>query len=128
MCLTIKKGTGKRRAKKDIKVSKVLIKAGDEFFTLYQYFKVSIDGVYYVKMDRQRAERIQYCDNVKYFSPSVHAGLHSYLSRATAELELEWCGEEQCIIVECTIPKGSYYYLGEDDDIVSDTLCYPNKF
>jgi len=63
-----------------------------------------------------------------YFAPSVRAGLHSYLSRATAELELEWYGGEQCIIVECTIPKGSHYYLGEDDDIVSDTLCYPNKF
>lgn len=60
----------------------------------------------------------------------VHEGLHSFrcFCRATREafllnIEAELCGPDMCYFVyKAIIPKGSFYYVGKDDDIVSNKL------
>lgn len=49
----------------------------------------------------------------------VHQGFHAYLKGANAVACKEW---NTHVIVECTIPKGSRYHLGDDGDIVTNAM------
>lgn len=56
----------------------------------------------------------------KLFS-SVHYGLHSYATAKIAKESLEE-GNYRSVLVKCIIPKGAYYYVGNEGDYCSNQL------
>lgn len=57
----------------------------------------------------------------------IHQGIHAYISRATAITKSDdWFDEEESVIT-CIIPKGSQYYLGAGNEIVTNQLFIGTK-
>lgn len=87
-------------------------KAKDGFITPYQYTPIKLGETYTSSL-----ERIE-----RYGNYEVEEGLHSYLEVPSKE-EME----ENEVLVQCIIPKGSEYYEGyfnNNPSIASDTLKY----
>lgn len=103
-------------ASKDITVWKVLEKNDRSVFRKFKYQK----GVHYFQTGKPFSFRIS--ENVSGFAfMTIDKGLHSYCSRTKAKSYLDTNKK----IVKFIIPKGSKYYLGCMQDIVSDQLIYP---
>ena len=63
---------------------------------------------------------------------SVEEGLHSFRNKFAARTLCKNLNEYRCrryryYIYKAIIPMGSYYYIGDDDDIVSDRLIIKRK-
>ena len=118
MCLTIKNNTRKRTAKKDMTVYKVVNRLtnpynGKTFFTTpYRAAPVEIGKTY-------RSELIRY---VKNGYKRIDVGIHSFVDLLWAERYV--FSATSRVIVRCTIPAGSKYYVGYEHEIASDTLRY----
>lgn len=113
MCLTIKKGSRKLIAKKDITVYKLVEKFNDGYRTVYQKEPVKIGETYKSKLEKSRVIN------------SVYIGLHSMADFDGADY-ISSLGVNR-LIVECVIPKGSKYYSGTfcgRDSFASDTITY----
>lgn len=117
MCLTIADNHGYRlRANTNVDIKKYLYTAKEDI-TVYKIIKNDNTSMY---QDFQYKPNTQYClgKNLKpwdliciYFE--VDEGFHAYLSkRFTPDKKL----------VEFVIPKGAKYFLGINNDIVSDSI------
>jgi len=96
MCLNIKWYSWKHTAKKDIIVYKYLDKCNDNTLkTPYRGVIIEISKTYISVIER--------IDNV------IEKALHSFAQQKGAQDNLF----NQIVIVECIIPKGSYYYTGK---------------
>jgi hypothetical protein len=95
---------------KNKEIIKEISKEG--YRTIYQKAKVVIGETYKSKLILDIQSQIN--------KPTVDIGLHSYIKKPSLKLE--------CILVECVIPKGSNYFIGDFDEIkdsiASDTLKY----
>lgn len=111
MCL-LKKHFFPKYAFKDITVFKRVIKSSNIYYTPYQLCYIEIGETY------SSSENI-FNSIFKYYIEGE--GIHSYISLNSAKFHDIAPNE---IIVECIIPKGSWYYLGEFDDIASNKLKY----
>ncbi len=67
--------------------------------------------------------RLALTPNNKYFF-EVENGLHAYVKHDSKSSI--WLMNKYCAKIKMIIPKGSKYYLGTDDEIVSDTLYWPS--
>lgn len=107
MCLTIQKGTCRMTAVKPIKVYKLLFHNpnGEPGFQSICY-------------DFMWEPNTTVTSKLKVAASSVYEGLHAFMSLNAAARS----GYSFHCIVKMTIPKGAHYYIGNDNDIVSDTL------
>lgn len=95
-------------AEKDITCYKVLWHAGDRLFSLYHSeFEWEMDKVHFTTL--QEGEKLE--DG----RGTVNQGFHSYKDLQSA-LILMARTFYQCLAVECIIPEGVRYYVGEDGD------------
>ena len=115
MCLKIKSQSRKQIASKDITVYKHLIPYNITkgiYTTSYQSSIVEIGKTYH-------------SDLVRITSTEVSIGLHSFQSEEVACKRATYWDET---LVECIIPKGSSYYIGDFEGLgvsyASDTLTY----
>lgn len=51
----------------------------------------------------------------------VEQGLHSFDSMSAA-IHYKYCFIRKGLVMECIIPKGSWYYEGKDHELVSDNI------
>lgn len=63
-------------------------------------------------------------DKYHRYSYVVNKGIHAYISFKAANSRKNYSE----VIIKCTIPKGSQYYLGNREDIVSNQLILPETF
>jgi hypothetical protein len=135
MCLDLKKFSFKHKARKDIIVYKELLsyeKDGETIYvTPYQHVEVCLYETYNSDLIREYN--------------SIHRGLHSFVNPLDVFKNARYVTKTLLIkdennkyatydvkpvLVECVIPKGSYYYKGTFDynnkfkSIASDTLHY----
>ena len=109
MCLTIKKRARKTKSSKDITVYKHLLIYEGKFFTPYQCDRVSIPStVEAIDLGRDGTE--------------VEEGIHSFANRDDAISDMidetsHGQSLENRVVVECIIPKDTYYYKGTFDDM-----------
>jgi len=119
MCLHVKRFTIRKIAKTDITVYKVLNEFDTYYKTPFQRAKVEIGKTYYSDIKR------------KLFSNHIDIGIHSYVNLRDTYWLLNKRSRER-VVVSCTIPKGSVYYVGYmrislttiAKSIVSDTIRY----
>jgi len=123
MCLIIKNGTKRRTAKKDMTVYKVIanrespVNGRGEYRTPYMAMHVEIGKTYRSRLVRGSAVFNFY--NGGGLHSVINAGLHSYDNLEDAKL-----AALSHVVVRCTIPAGSKYYVGHENEIASDTLRY----
>ena len=53
----------------------------------------------------------------------IEEGFHSYTSMDCCD-PISW---PDCVLVECVVPKGSIYYLGDRGEMVSDQIIIKRK-
>jgi hypothetical protein len=101
-------------AKKDIKVYKVLWKHSHG--SSYRGFKYEKGNEYY-----QTGK--PFTKTYSRFSKKliISRGLHAWITKEDA---IRRHNRSLHVIVEMVIPKGSMYYLGDNDDIVSNRLIW----
>ena len=103
-------------AKEDIHCYKVMRVVNTHIRSIYQYHR------YYIN----KLETIDKFGIVKYSTfVFIDEGLHAYISLETALCRTIW---NTGILYNCTIPKGSKYYLGNDDDIVSNQMMINGRY
>lgn len=125
MCLTTKQKWPKI-AWKPITVYKVVVKWRDCYKTVYQGASIHIGKTYRESVNnmlqnRQCSLDIDECK--KYYN--FYEGLHSVIEKDTAQPIADYFGVLYYTeIVECTIPRFSLYWVGVDNDIVSNKLKY----
>lgn len=98
-------------AEKDIIVWKILTNDNISIFEDYQYGpNKSYPEVAFGKDN-----------NLDYL---IHAGYHAYVSRQYARnaKNSDMIFYSNCKVVKFIIPKGAYYYIGWDDDIVANKI------
>ena len=108
MCLFVKDNAKKRIAKRPITVYKHVFKDADgDIRTSYREFKIKLNKLYTSKLQKQ----------THYYYPTaiVDVGIHSFRTKRAALADVKSVGHatKTYYIVECTIPKGSSYYVGE---------------
>lgn len=119
MCLYIKRFSVRKIAKTDITVYKVLNEFDTCYRTPFQRAKVEIGKTYYSDIKHNL------------FSKRIDVGIHSFVDfYDTYWLLMNKLNNR--VVVSCTIPKGSKYYIGVMKTsritycktIVSDTIIY----
>lgn len=103
-------------AEKDIKCYKTFYRKRAGYISVYQNFYYKLGFQYYQTGDFK--EKFGITLNLYEWDLTVHKGLHSYTNLRTAIGALGW----KEIIVECIIPKGSQYFIGQYNDYVSDSI------
>lgn len=119
MCLEVNDGVRiPEIATEDIICYKVIKKVGKFYETPYKYMPVKMKGKYKSILD----------DPLFY---QVDRGFHSFANKEAAEIELQyWYNTTSCyncMIAECIIPKGAFYYKREFDRLssyASDKINY----
>lgn len=69
--------------------------------------------------------RVKIDKNINFFDEiKIHTGYHSLLTGFTISIITDYfdCTESKKIIILCRIPKGTKYYIGNNNDIVSERL------
>jgi hypothetical protein len=137
MCLTLRTKRGslpssvKKIAKKDIKCYKILESGkkwanqhgkGAKYRSLFIGFEYELGFTYYQTGKEKFKTRGPFnswrsADCAEW---EIHDGLHSFTSKSKALEKLK--NRNYLSIIECTIPKGAEYYIGLNDDYVSDQL------
>lgn len=110
MCLRIKKNSRKTLATKPMHVWKLL---DSENLSPYQSMLYKCDTVVKARMCFERNSWDNSVDPTM-----IGRGLHAYRTKKNA-VESSGYGDK---VVRMTIPAGAHYYIGDDGDIVSDTL------
>jgi hypothetical protein len=124
MCLTTKQKWPKI-AWKPITVYKVIYGYPNNYRTLYQRMPIDIsktyrESVYNILKNRKYLPQIE---EKGYYA--LNEGLHSVKDRITALAIADYYEILYPIqIVKCTIPRFSLYWIGVDNDIVSNKLKY----
>lgn len=116
MCLYVdKEHSNMQTATKAIKVFKLLYSFGGEYISPYMHARYAVGSAFHNDM-------VMECGIVK-------VGLHAYQTEVAID-ELLNTRRAKLVVVPMTIPKGAHYYLGDNNDIVSDTLVWstPNTF
>jgi len=115
MCLTVKKGTRKYTTKKDIPVFKVLVfESRRSVYHDLEYPKgelvtsVTPLAIHYMWGEERYRK--------------VGRGLHAYTTKNRAFHTKNIGRNKSREVFNAIIPKGSVYYLGDDNDIVSNQL------
>lgn len=125
MCLTTRQKYPKI-AWKPITVYKVIYGYPNKYRTLYQCMPIDIGETYRESAHHILENRTCFrCSDTgkKYYN--FYEGLHSVKDRSTA-LVIANCYKilYPVQIVECTIPRFSFYWIGDKGDIVSNKLKY----
>lgn len=124
MCLTTKQKWPKI-AWKPIKVYKVIYGYPNNYRTMYQRMSVDIGQTYQETIHNifRNIEKNRTITGKRIFE--IYFGLHSFQKRYLAEAVKDYYS---CLynthVIECTIPKFSFYWIGDRDDIVSNKLKY----
>lgn len=120
MCLDLKEGQRKRAsiAEKDIKVFKMLVRDGRKLVSPYQFTEYKLNKLYESKLVKEVREH-------EYGGYSVNRGLHAFVNLEYAKFKIQ--GNNSRAIYNAIIPKGSMYYLGNNNDIVSNQLKVTRK-
>jgi hypothetical protein len=119
-------------AEEDIVVYKILNIGNDRITSPYRYFTWNLDTVYETEIkettdytcfdDKAKTEYNICSEEVK----SIGRGFHSALNKKRlSEDREEWTNEE--VIFKCIIPKGSEYYIGLSDLVVSNRIIIKEK-
>lgn len=118
MCWISKNMVRSAKASKDIEVYKVLRHENGYYITPYMHTDVDAGSL--------AKAIIKYYTNYGY--QTIEEGIHSFKNLKDAIDECEAWGYSEHIVVKCTIPEGTKYYLNEDNMMVSEALQYPPKF
>lgn len=125
MCLTTNQKWPKI-AWKPITVYKVIYGYPNNYRTLYQSMPIDIGETYIESVHNILKNRIYFrCLDTykKYYN--FYVGLHSVKDRITALAIADYYEVLSPVqIVECIIPRFSFYWIGNDNDIVSNKLKY----
>ena len=117
MCLHIPKSDSHRHtAVNPINVYKVLERNDQSPF---QNFKYKPNERVKARMRKNKRTDHNFVDQATFDPNEVSIGLHAFRSLQSAKGFYHPNNEK---IVKMTIPKGAHYYIGDEDDIVSDTL------
>lgn len=131
MCLIISKVYHKKDnnrnvkcfvAKEDILVYKCLDYINGEYCTSFQYMPIIFTkGKYaYNKVNMPKSK----C----YWNDTIGVGIHAYSTRGKAiELSKSFYWNNGTSMHYAVIPKGSNFYIGNNDDIVSNNLIVYRK-
>jgi hypothetical protein len=106
MCLFLEnKQVTKQVAETNMTVYKVVMEDKDGLVTAYQQTPVEIGKTYRSKLTKEIKNR---------FQPVITFGLHSFLNLSSAIKDAKTYDtpNQRHFVVECVIPKGSYYYIG----------------
>ena len=120
MCLATKQKWPKI-AWKPITTYKVVYSPYDypSLLTLFQSFPIQIGCAYKVSLIKILKTRIKVS--------GIHLmrkGIHSYKKESPARFMARLNMNKNTIVVKCTIPRFSLYWIGDNDDIVSNKLKY----
>lgn len=130
MCLTVDnhyhpKGVS-LKAEADISVIKVLTYLGnDEFCTPYLCMGIKFtDGVYCYKAKRLIKSKMTKYNLFPMYDKTllIRNGIHSFTTDSAAQLCIASRLSSNRMMFCAIIPKGSRFFIGEDDDIVSTNL------
>ena len=125
MCLTTKQKWPKI-AWKPITTYKVVYGHGNPYRTMYQRAKIQIGKTYKESVHdilQRRDCSTNIYENKKYYA--FHEGLHSVTEKlATKHIAEYFSAVYSTEVVECVIPRFSLYWVGMDNDIVSNKLKY----
>lgn len=116
MCLYVAKSDNGKPfvAKKDILVWKVINKANNRsYFKQFEY-----------KQFTTHKTNIRKKVITKYDDATINKGFHSFITRKVARAEGQCCYwySVPTKVVKMWIPKGSLYYIGVHQDLVSDLI------
>jgi len=123
MCLKTKRFFSKKFATKDIVVYKHLRGDGKIFSTPYRDVKVDVPSIVTSQLKREKLG--YYC---KFWETTISKGIHSFKSKEDCIDDAREEGSQY--VVECIIPKGSFYYIGDFNAKVaytSNKLRYTNN-
>lgn len=109
MCLTIKTGMKLQIAKEDIEVYKVIYRDNT---SLHQGFAYAPKSHYYLCSSLKPV--LSRSHNIR--RRTVECGFHSYIKRISNPYN------NMAKIVKFIIPKGAEYYLGDNNDAVSNAI------
>ena len=126
MCLIKLISTGKMKAETDLKVYKCLDynRSYDMYSTPFQFMRVEFDknGKFAFEMD---ADLLNDFPGVcgKVVCKMVEKGMHAYRAKAAADIiSAKFLKDDGTKTHYAVIPKGSYYYIGNKCDIVSNRM------
>lgn len=110
MCFNLIGAIGPNIAEKDIPCWKIMFLEGDERVARSKFtnFRYDIGTLYDQRDDFQSFMDIEHEEE------GNEEGFHSYNSFFSADNNWDY-GEDEDIIMECVIPKGSYYYENAGD-------------
>lgn len=115
MCL-YKKSRVPRIAMRDITVYKIVITKNHKYVTLFRNYEIELGKTY---------KGIFYGDNIiieLILSLLYHAIFDGYI-HSYCKLE-KWMFKPHHTIMKCVIPRGTLYFIGDDNDIASRKLKY----
>lgn len=118
MCLRTKQRLPKI-AWKPITTYKIIYSRDSLLFTLFRGFPIQIGNTYEETLRNIfKSRRWLFCSHY-----SMNKRLHSFTSKyfATTVAQNNKCNR---IVVECVIPRFSFYWIGNNYDIVSNKLKY----
>lgn len=125
MCLTTKQKWPKI-AWKPITVYKAVSKKENSYKTVYRGASIHIGETYresVSNMVKNRQRSLYIDDRKKYYD--FYEGLHSIINKDIAKIIADYFSVSYPTeIVECIIPRFSFYWIGCDNDIVSNKLKY----
>ena len=125
MCLTTKQKWPKI-AWKPITTYKVVCRCGNFYKTIYQKANIHIGKTYREPVSSMLTHKytmIDLDDKTKYYE--FYEGIHSVTEKDVTKSIAEYFEVLYPVeIVECRIPRFSLYWIGVDDDIVSNKLKY----
>ena len=108
-------------AQEDILVYKCLDYENGEYCTPYQYMTIAFTKGKYVYKEIYMA-KYGYC-GYKDASAEINVGIHSYGTRAAAIATSKYFHLDNGTSMHyAIIPKGSNFYIGIDEDVVSNNL------
>ena len=84
-----------------------------KYVSWYKGFKYSFNTLYTIK------------GKLTIYYGDVNEGFHAYRTKKAYKNSFAW-GNNRAVLVECTIPKGSEYFLGKNGDIVSNQIILNN--
>lgn len=132
MCLAVHKDSKIITARKDITVYKIVRISGDNYKSPYLRFEYEKNKKYSVSENLLKStegvcfDDLEYRIMMSYGFPRgdirwIHKGFHFAFKESRLITPLNSCIGR--MIVKCTIPKGSKYIRGLDDNLgVSDTI------
>ena len=118
MCLTATHKKAKI-AKEDIHCYKVFVVRNTHLISPYQKYRWYINKLITIP----KFGIINYSNGTK----DVHEGLHAY-TKTGLYLNIILFANSNAKVYNCIIPKGSKYYLGENEDIVSNQMIVTGRY